>query len=208
MSSRRPGRWADAARDGGALATVSRERIAGELRLLAAEPDPVAAFATLRELGLDAALASGYGISDRRGCAGRSTLLPGRPTATSWCSALAAEGAAADAVLLGPEEGVVAAVAHAADDLAPALAAAGGPAEIAAAAAGAPAEAVAAAGATELRARRTRHGSGWRSCAGCGSRSAARICWPPACRPDRRWAPGLRAALAARLDGRVQRPRG
>ena len=39
---------------GGALATVSGPRIGTELRLLAAEPDPVAAFVSLADLGVDA----------------------------------------------------------------------------------------------------------------------------------------------------------
>ena len=194
--------WAYAARDGGALSTVSPERIAAELRLLAAEPDPVTAFATLRELGLDAALASGYGISDPPRLRRALDLLPdGRPDLLVL--GLAAEGAAADAVRLGPEEDVVAAVARAADELAPALAAAGGPAQIAAAAAGAPVEAVAAAGATELPG--VAHAArqwledlrGVTLEIGGDDLLAAGVPAGPAV------GAGLRAALAARLDGRV-----
>lgn len=47
---------AEAAVAAGALDTVSGTRIGNELRLLAAESDPVAAFAALHELGLDQAI--------------------------------------------------------------------------------------------------------------------------------------------------------
>lgn len=47
---------------GGALTTVSRGRIETELGLLAREP--LAAWAALRELGIDEALAPGFGLSD------------------------------------------------------------------------------------------------------------------------------------------------
>jgi tRNA nucleotidyltransferase (CCA-adding enzyme) len=49
---------------GGALASVSGSRIGNELRLLAREPDPVLAFAALRELGIDRALHPGFGLTD------------------------------------------------------------------------------------------------------------------------------------------------
>jgi tRNA nucleotidyltransferase (CCA-adding enzyme) len=48
----------------GALATVSGGRIGAELWLLAADRDPVAGFEVMRELGLDAALAPGFGLRD------------------------------------------------------------------------------------------------------------------------------------------------
>lgn len=48
--------------DGSALETVSGTRIGNELRLLASEPDPVAALAAVAELGLDTAIAPGFGL--------------------------------------------------------------------------------------------------------------------------------------------------
>jgi tRNA nucleotidyltransferase (CCA-adding enzyme) len=52
---------AEAVREG-ALATISRARFGAELRLALAEPDPVAAFAALDELGALAALDSAIGL--------------------------------------------------------------------------------------------------------------------------------------------------
>jgi tRNA nucleotidyltransferase (CCA-adding enzyme) len=48
----------------GALGTVSGPRIGAEVRRLAAEPDPVAAIGALHELGIDSALAAGFGVTD------------------------------------------------------------------------------------------------------------------------------------------------
>jgi tRNA nucleotidyltransferase (CCA-adding enzyme) len=53
---------ARAAIAGDALATVSGQRVGAELRLLAREPDPVAALAALDALGLE--LAPGFGLTD------------------------------------------------------------------------------------------------------------------------------------------------
>jgi tRNA nucleotidyltransferase (CCA-adding enzyme) len=47
-----------------ALDTVTGPRIGNELRLLAREPDAVAGFGALRELGLDAAINGGFGLED------------------------------------------------------------------------------------------------------------------------------------------------
>ncbi len=55
---------AEAAIAAGALGTITGARSGAELRLLAAEPDPVAAFTRLGELGIDQALAPGFGLSD------------------------------------------------------------------------------------------------------------------------------------------------
>lgn len=62
-----------------ALAAPSGGRVGAELRLLAAEADPIAGFVALRQLGLDQALASGFGLGDvAAGAAGRGlALLPG-----------------------------------------------------------------------------------------------------------------------------------
>jgi tRNA nucleotidyltransferase (CCA-adding enzyme) len=55
---------ARAAVQGGALETVSGARLGSELRLLAAEPDPVKAFDQMHELGIDEALAHRFGLAD------------------------------------------------------------------------------------------------------------------------------------------------
>jgi tRNA nucleotidyltransferase (CCA-adding enzyme) len=55
---------ARAAIETGALGTVSGPRLGAELRLLAAEPDPVTAFGQLREFGIDEALARRFGLAD------------------------------------------------------------------------------------------------------------------------------------------------
>jgi tRNA nucleotidyltransferase (CCA-adding enzyme) len=59
-----------------ALQTVAAPRIGAELRLLAAEPDPVAAVAGLTPLGLDAMVALGFGLDGREPTAGALALLP------------------------------------------------------------------------------------------------------------------------------------
>jgi tRNA nucleotidyltransferase (CCA-adding enzyme) len=55
---------AQAAISGGALGRISGTRLGSELRLAAAEPDPVAAFQELHRLGIDEALMPGFGLSD------------------------------------------------------------------------------------------------------------------------------------------------
>lgn len=52
---------------GGALATVSGQRIGSELQLLAGESDPAAALAALSELGVDSAIAPGLGLDTSDG---------------------------------------------------------------------------------------------------------------------------------------------
>jgi tRNA nucleotidyltransferase (CCA-adding enzyme) len=74
---------ADAAVAGGALDTVSGTRIGNELRLLAAESDPVAALSALAELGLDEAIDVAFSFNQERQATAREALqeLPadGRP---------------------------------------------------------------------------------------------------------------------------------
>jgi tRNA nucleotidyltransferase (CCA-adding enzyme) len=70
---------ADTAVAARATETVSGNRLGAELRLLAAEPDPVGAFAALGELGVDASIAPGFGLhaADRADLATRAlALLP------------------------------------------------------------------------------------------------------------------------------------
>jgi tRNA nucleotidyltransferase (CCA-adding enzyme) len=72
-------RTSDLAREAiesGALETVSGPRIGAELRLLAREPDPIAAFLTLRELQLDAAIRAGFGLTDPELARRALELLP------------------------------------------------------------------------------------------------------------------------------------
>jgi tRNA nucleotidyltransferase (CCA-adding enzyme) len=68
---------------GGALATVSPERVGTELRLAAREPEPLPVFGVLRELGIDAAIAPGFGLADEVEAARALAALPaeGRPEA-------------------------------------------------------------------------------------------------------------------------------
>jgi tRNA nucleotidyltransferase (CCA-adding enzyme) len=67
---------ARAAVESGALETVSGPRIGTELRLLASEPDPVSALAGLADYGLGAAIAPGLGIEDRELAERALALLP------------------------------------------------------------------------------------------------------------------------------------
>ena len=58
------------------LATISGSRLGAELRLLAREPDPVAAVSALGELGIDAVLAPGFGLRDPEPARRALALLP------------------------------------------------------------------------------------------------------------------------------------
>jgi tRNA nucleotidyltransferase (CCA-adding enzyme) len=70
-----------AAISSGALDTVSGARIGAELRLLAREADPLSGFAVARELGLDRALHTSFGLDDPGLTRAALELLPadGRP---------------------------------------------------------------------------------------------------------------------------------
>ncbi|HEX4009072.1 MAG TPA: hypothetical protein VHX62_03655 [Solirubrobacteraceae bacterium] len=149
---------ARAALAAGALDTVSGARIGAELRLLAAEADPVGAFVGLHELGADAAIAPGFGLATpadaalaRRGL----ELLPADGDPGDLVLAVAA-GAVEPARLPdlldrlafpAPRRDTIVAAATRAAGLARALQSAGSPSEIAAAAGSAPVEQVALAGA-------------------------------------------------------------
>jgi tRNA nucleotidyltransferase (CCA-adding enzyme) len=144
---------ARAAVGAGALRTVSGPRVGAELRLLAREPDPVAALETLRGLGLDAAIEPGFGLSDP-GLARRALAqLPPDGRRDRLALAVAARGLAEPAALfdrLGFEAGdrdAIVAAARDADTLMRALKSAKRRSEIARAAARASLEEVALAGA-------------------------------------------------------------
>jgi tRNA nucleotidyltransferase (CCA-adding enzyme) len=202
----------------GALDTVSAERIGAELRLLAAETDPVRAFAAVSALGLDAALAPGFGLDDPGAARRALDVLPGdgRPgvvvlaAATLGMTARDRDARLARWAFPASQRAAIAAAAQHAPDLAAALARADKPSQIAAAARNADPEAVAlAAGLSGDPAR-----------SHAGAVSAARA-WLHELRgieleitgADLLAAgvpagvavgTGLRAALAARLDGRAQ----
>ena len=194
----------------GALDTVSGPRIGAELRLLAREPDPVRALSALADLGLDVAVHPAFGLAGENETLARRalTLLPddGRPDRlalsvaargvpatdlSALLDALAFEAEDRDAILLAATSG---------GDLARALSVARAPSAIAASAAGAPPEVVALAGAlgAEQPARAwldvLRH---VRLAIDGRDLLAAGVPEGPAI------GHGLRAALAAKLDGRA-----
>jgi tRNA nucleotidyltransferase (CCA-adding enzyme) len=195
----------------GALQTVSGARVGAELRLLAAEPDPVAAVAALGPLDLGAAIAPGFGLCSPEAAARALALLPAdgeRGALVLATAALHVAPALLRAALedlafpAGARERIVTAATRA-EPMARVLGAARRPSEIATAAGGAPAELIALAGAigTPAAASAARR---WLS----GLRDvrleidgddlvAAGIAPGPAV------GAGLRDALAARLDGRV-----
>jgi tRNA nucleotidyltransferase (CCA-adding enzyme) len=195
---------------GGALETVSGSRIGSELRLLAREPDPVRAMNELSQLGADVALHPGFGLGrDDEEVARRAlALLPDDGGAGRLVLAAAARGvppaelaAWLDGLAFEAEDrDVIVAAATRAGELALELEDARTPSAIAAAAVGAPAELVALAGALgpEGRAhewlqqlRHVRLSIDGRDLLAAGVPEGRAI------------GQGLRAALAAKLDGRA-----
>jgi tRNA nucleotidyltransferase (CCA-adding enzyme) len=192
--------------EAGVFGTVSGTRLGAELRLLAREDDPVQALLTVRELGLDRALHPRFGLADKALARRALALLPADGRPDRLVLALAArdlppgelpellDGLAFEA----EDRDAIVAAATRAEDLSAALAAARRPSAIAAAATGAPAELVALAGALgpERQARewleRLRH---VRLSIDGGDLLAAGVPEGPAI------GRGLRAALAAKLDG-------
>jgi tRNA nucleotidyltransferase (CCA-adding enzyme) len=202
---------AAAAVDGGALDTVSGARIGAELRLLAREPDPIAALATLGSLGLDKAIQPAFGVSDKALAERALVLLPEDGRRDDLALGLAARRVPADtltALLDGlafeaHDRDVIVALTTDARPLATALADAQRPSGIADAVGGAGPELVALAGALgpEDRARQwlevLRH---IRLQIDGTDLLAAGIPRGPAV------GRGLRAALAAKLDGAALTP--
>jgi tRNA nucleotidyltransferase (CCA-adding enzyme) len=138
-----------------ALATVTGPRIGAELRLLARERDPVAALSALRELELDRQLDPRFGLDDPELAHRALALLPADGSADRLVLAVASGGIPADDLVAllerlefeaADREAIVAAATRA-ERLAGALAAATRPSEIAGAAHGEGAELVALAGA-------------------------------------------------------------
>ncbi|HEY2260377.1 MAG TPA: hypothetical protein VGH45_11720 [Solirubrobacteraceae bacterium] len=132
---------AGAALAGGALQTVSGTRLGTEVRLLAAERDPVRAFVQLRRLGIDEALAPGFGLSDPALARRALELLPadGDPGAVVLAAASLRLASSARADLLkrlgfpAAQRDAILAAAGGAKGVAGALARARGAGEIAAA---------------------------------------------------------------------------
>jgi tRNA nucleotidyltransferase (CCA-adding enzyme) len=201
---------AASALDQGALATVSGNRVGAELRLAAAEPDPLAALLKLAELGVSRAIHPTFGLErDDLELARRAlTLLPAEGRCARLVLGVAARRVRSaelhqllDRLAFEAEDReVIAMTATQADRVAQALAGAESPSQVAEAAAGLAPELVALAGAlgAERAARawfdRLRHvrleisGSDLLQ-TGIQEGPAIGL--------------GLQAALAAKLDGRV-----
>jgi tRNA nucleotidyltransferase (CCA-adding enzyme) len=202
-----------------AVDTVSGPRVGAELRLLAAEPDPIAEFRKLGELGADAAIEPGLGLRSAR-AAGLATralaLLPDDGDRGVTVLAVACRGVEADRLgalldrlgFTAAARGTITAAVTRSDALARALGAASRPSDIAAAVAGAPVEVVALAGALAEAegADAARDAAGrWlaelrhvRLEIGGEDLLAAGIPQGPAV------GAGLAGALAAKLDGRAE----
>jgi tRNA nucleotidyltransferase (CCA-adding enzyme) len=192
-----------------ALDTLTGPRIGNELRLLAAEQDPLAALLALRELGLDRAIDPSFGLDDETLARRALKLLPPDGHGDLLALGLAGRrlgGGELRELLdrLGFEAGerdVIVAAATRAPALARALGAAQGPSAVAQAAFGAPPELVALAGAlgpAEAAAdwlERLRHVK-----LEISGRDLLAAGVPEGPSVGR----GLRAALAAKLDGRAQ----
>jgi tRNA nucleotidyltransferase (CCA-adding enzyme) len=193
----------------GALGTVSGSRIGRELRLLAAELDPVAAMLALRELGIDRALDPRFGLDEQELAHRAFALLPADGSRAALAVALA--GRRMPPVDLrrllerlsfpASERDVVLAAAAGAPALVERLAAAVRPSEIAAAAAGAGPEQVVLAGAlgAERQAREWLDSLRGVQLEIDGSDLLAYgVAEGPAV------GRGMRAALAAKLDGQAR----
>lgn len=205
---------AEAAVASGALQTVSGNRLGAELRLAAREPDPISALTALHPLGLDAALAPGFGLAKPEAARLALELLPADGDGAALVIAAAAldmEPVELDRMLArlafaAAARDVIAAAALRAPALADGLPAAATASAVAAAVGTAPVEAVALAGGLAGRgsagaqtARRWLQE--WRLVTleiDGGDLLAAGVVPGPAV------GAGLRAALAAKLDGRAR----
>ena len=191
------------------LATISGSRLGAELRLLAREPDPVTALGALGELGIDAVLAPGFGLREPELARRALALLPddGHPALLVIAAAAmpVAPGELAEMLerlaFEARERDSLLAAARDAPALAASLQAARRPSEVATAVGGAGPEAVALAGALgpaekarswleQLRFVQLEIDG--RDMLESGVASGPAL------------GEGLRAALAAKLDGRAQ----
>jgi tRNA nucleotidyltransferase (CCA-adding enzyme) len=191
-----------------ALQTVTGARVGNELRLLAREDDPVRALRCLRELELDDAIHPGFGLREDELARRALELLPddGRPDRLVLALAARALPGAEIAALLdrlafeAEDRDVILGAATRAEDLAASLRDCTAASEVAAAAAGAPPELVALAGALGpadqarewlARLRHVRLSIDGHDLLESGVPEGPAI------------GRGLRAALAAKLDGRA-----
>ena len=192
----------------GALETVSGPRIGAELRLLAAEPEPVAAIAGLNEYAIDRAIAPGFGLADPELARRALELLPEDGSRGMLVLAVAtldvdddARAELADRLGFSASErnSIVAAAAQA-HGTAAALESAASASEIAQAVAGAGVELVALAGALGPAGaarewlERLRH---------VGLEIDGEDLLAAGLAPGPAVGRGLRAALAAKLDGKL-----
>ena len=200
---------ASAAVAAAALKTVSGPRIGTELRLLARERDPIAALGALRELGLDRAIDPRFGLDDASLARRALALLPEDGSPDRLVLALAARRIPREQLVslldsLGfhaTDRDTIVAAATGAEDLAHALTAAVRPSQVAAAAFGARPELVAFAGALGP-ARAVRD---WLShLRHVELEIDGRDLLAAGVPPGPAIGAGLRAALAAKLDGRAQ----
>ncbi|MGI8506962.1 MAG: hypothetical protein ACR2MK_09225 [Solirubrobacteraceae bacterium] len=199
---------AQAAVGGGALETVSGPRLGAELRLLAVEPDPVAALGALGELGVDSALAPWFGLRDPALARRALALLPpdGDRAALAIAAASSDAGPAELARLLerlafeASQRDAILASAGGAASLAASLQTVALPSQISAAVGRSALEAVALAGAlgpAEAARRWLQELRFVRLDIDGADILAAGVAAGPAV------GAGLRAALAAKLDGRA-----
>jgi tRNA nucleotidyltransferase (CCA-adding enzyme) len=199
---------ADQAVAGGALITVSGPRVGAELRLLAGETDPLAALEHLRRLGLDRAVNPRFGLGDRE-LGGRAlALLPGDGRRSTLALALASLGVPPRELgdlldtlaFAAAERDTILAVVQRAGELAAALQRAELPSEIADAVASDGPELVAIAGALGPADAARRWLDSIRHVAlEIGGRDLIEAGIAPGPAIGR----GLRAALAAKRDGRA-----
>jgi tRNA nucleotidyltransferase (CCA-adding enzyme) len=191
-----------------ALETVSGSRIGAELRLLAREPNPIAALRSLRPLRLDGAIDPDFGLDEPELAARALALLPEDGRRDLLALAMAARNVPPERlpVLLeslafeASERDTIVAAATRGEQLANALERAARPSELAAASLGAPVELVALAGALGPSQQaldwleRLRHVAleiDGRDLLAAGVAEGPKI------------GAALRAALAAKLDGRA-----
>ena len=201
-------RLAEEAVRSGALHTVSGPRIGAELRLLAREPDPIAALRCLHALRLDREIHPAFGLRDDEFAERAVRLLGGDGRRDRLVLAVAALNVPGDELhetldtlaFDAQDRDAIVAAATRADDLAAALSGASSPSDIARAVEGAGPELVAVAGGlgpapkAEDWLRRLRHVS--LEIDGHDLLAAGISEGPAVGR-------GLRAALAAKLDGSV-----
>jgi tRNA nucleotidyltransferase (CCA-adding enzyme) len=197
-----------------ALSTVTGPRVGAELRLLAAEPDPAVALAALAPFGLDAGIELGFGLDGPEPTVSALALLGGgggdRGALALAVASLRVDQASRAELFGGlgfdaARRDLIAEIARTGPVLAPRLRRARAASSIAAAIGRAPVEAVALAGALGAadnarqwieRLRFVTLSIGGADLVAAGVPSGPAI------------GAGLRAALAAKLDGRVSDPDG